>query len=184
MSRHHPLVLFLLLCLAGCSTPGAFFSASDGPLFTPRTLGDEDHALVYIYRPQSDWADQELEAPGIFLNKNLIGSLPSNSYLVLEFEVASYPLEMRRPLFGTFWTALADGMLDFNRIAGFNLDVGAGGTPTTCATTSSTHHRFRRARQPWVMGRCNWCRPAWPRKKSPPPMSFSRRSSSLPTGSG
>jgi hypothetical protein len=117
-----------LLCLAGCSSPGAFLDTNDGPLFTPHPLSDEDHALVYLYRPQSDWADQEIEAPGLFLNKNLIASLPSNSYVVLELDVASYPLEMRRPLFGSFWTALADGMFDFNRIAGFNLDVGAGGT--------------------------------------------------------
>lgn len=128
MSRHHPFVVFLLLCLAGCSSPGAFLDTNDGPLFTAHALSDEDHALVYLYRPQSDWADQEIEAPGLFLNKKLIGSLPSNSYLVLELDMASYPLEMRRPLFGSFWTALADGMLDFTRIAGFNLDVGAGGT--------------------------------------------------------
>ncbi len=128
MSRHHPLAVFLLLCLVGCSSPGAFLDTNDGPLFTPHALSADDHAVVYLYRPQSDWADQELEAPGLFLNKKLVGSLPSNSYLVLDLEVASYPLEMRRPLFGSFWTALADGMLDFNRIAGFNLDVGAGGT--------------------------------------------------------
>jgi hypothetical protein len=97
-------------------------------VFTAHPLTDEHHALVYFYRPQSEWADQEIEAPGLFLNKKLIGSLPSNSYLVLELDVASYPLEMRRPLFGSFWTVLADSMLDFNRIAGFNLDVGAGGT--------------------------------------------------------
>lgn len=127
MSRHHPLLVLLLLCLAGCSSPGAFLNTNDGPLFTPHSP-EEDLALVYLYRPQSDWADQELEAPGLFLNKRLIGSLPSNSYLVLELDVASYPVEMRRPLFGSFWTALADGVLDFNRIAGFNLDVGAGGT--------------------------------------------------------
>lgn len=127
MSRHHPLLVLLLLCLAGCSSLGAFLNTNDGPLFTPHPP-DEDHAVVYLYRPQSDWADQELEAPGLFLNKRLIGSLPSNSYLVLELDIASYPLEMRRPLFGSFWTVLADGSLDFNRIAGFNLDVGAGGT--------------------------------------------------------
>ena len=127
MSRHFPFLVVLLLALTGCSSPGAFIDTNDGPAFTAFKPSDPDHALVYLYRPQSDWADQELEAPGLFLNDQLIGTLPSNSYLVLEFEVGSYPLLMRRPLFGSYWTALADGMLDFNRIAGFTLDVGIGG---------------------------------------------------------
>ncbi|WP_213952567.1 DUF2846 domain-containing protein, partial [Escherichia coli] len=49
-----------------------------------------------LYRPRSQWADEELEAPGIFLNNELIGSLPSNGYLAFEFETGSYKLEMRR----------------------------------------------------------------------------------------
>jgi len=120
------LVLTTLL-LGGCSTPGAFFGATNGETFRPHELSDEAHALVYLYRPRSDWADQELEAPGLFLNNALIGSLPSNAYLVLEFERASYQLEMRRPLFGTHWTLLADGPMDFTRIASFALDAEAGG---------------------------------------------------------
>ncbi|WP_137819905.1 DUF2846 domain-containing protein [Pseudomonas sp. 2FG] len=128
MRRHqHLFVLMLLAALAGCSTPGAFFGASAGAAFSKHAMSDENHALVYLYRPQSDWADQELEAPGLFLNHQLIGSLPSNAYLLLEFEIASYQLEMRRPLFGSYWTLLADGPLDFTRIASFALDAQAGG---------------------------------------------------------
>ena len=93
--------LLLTVVLSGCSTPGAFFGATQGESFRPHQLSDDKHALVYLYRPQSDWADQELEAPALFLNNQLIGSLPSNGYLVLEFDVASYQLEMRRPLFGS-----------------------------------------------------------------------------------
>ncbi len=128
MRRHRNLFSLLLLAtLAGCSTPGAFFAASDGAAFTKHAPSDENLALVYLYRPQSAWADQELEAPGLFLNNQLIGSLPSNSYLVLEFEVARYQLEMRRPLLGSYWTLLADGPLDFTRIASFALEAEAGG---------------------------------------------------------
>ncbi|MBU3056620.1 DUF2846 domain-containing protein [Pseudomonas indica] len=119
-------VLPLLTVLAGCSTPGAFFGETDGPAFQAHTPSDGQHALVYLYRPRSDWADQELEAPGLFINNNLIGSLPSNGYLVLEFEAAGYQLEMRRPLFGSFWTLFADGPLDFTRIASFSLETEAG----------------------------------------------------------
>lgn len=117
-----------LVLLVGCSTPGAFFGDLHGEAFTPRALSDENHALVYLYRPRNDWADQELEAPGLFLDNQLIGSLPSNGYLVLEFEAANYQLEMRRPLAGSFWTLLADGPLDFTLIASFSLDTAVGAT--------------------------------------------------------
>lgn len=121
------LAVLLSIVLSGCSTPGAFFGATQGETFREHVLSDENHALVYLYRPQNDWADQELEAPALFLNNELIGSLPSNAYMVLEFDTASYQLEMRRPLFGTHWTFFADGPLDFTLISSFTLDAEAGG---------------------------------------------------------
>lgn len=131
--RHYPfslapLSLLLLALLGGCSSPGAFFAAADGPAFKPRSLSDDNHALLYVYRPQSQWADEELEAPGLFINNQLSGALPSNGYLVVELEAASYQLEMRRPLLGTYWTLLADGPMDFTRIASFALDAEVGAT--------------------------------------------------------
>lgn len=122
------LQLLPIVLLAACSTPGAFFGAVKGEAFVPHVLGDENRALVYLYRPRNDWADQELEAPGLFLDNQLIGSLPSNGYLVLEFDAASYKLEMRRPLVGSFWTLLADGPFDFTLIASFTLDAAVGAT--------------------------------------------------------
>ena len=121
------LAVLLVVALSGCSTPGAFFGATEGEAFREHVLSDDNHALVYLYRPQSDWADQELEAPALFLNSARIGSLPSNAYMVLEFDIASYQLEMRRPLFGTHWTFFADGPLDFTLISSFTLDAEAGG---------------------------------------------------------
>ncbi|MET1080009.1 MAG: DUF2846 domain-containing protein [Pseudomonas sp.] len=122
--RHLPL-LMLLGVLGGCSTPGAFFGALDGPSFQARGI-EPQHALVYLYRPRSDWADQELEAPGLFLDNRLIGGLPSQGHLALGFEGASYQLEMRRPLFGSYWTWFADGPLDFTRITSFALEAKPG----------------------------------------------------------
>ena len=131
--RHYPfslapLSLLLVALLGGCSSPGAFFTAADGPLFKSRNLSDDNHALLYVYRPQSKWADEELEAPGLFINNQLSGALPSNGYLVVELEAASYQLEMRRPLLGSYWTLLADGPMDFTRIASFALDAEVGAT--------------------------------------------------------
>ena len=122
------LFLLVALTLAGCSSPGAFFGALEGPSFTQHHVSEEAHALVYLYRPQNDWADQELEAPGIFLDNQLMGSLPSNGYLVLEFDPATYKLEMRRPLMGGFWMLMADGPLDFTLISSFTLEAQPGQT--------------------------------------------------------
>ncbi|WP_435607422.1 DUF2846 domain-containing protein [Pseudomonas knackmussii] len=121
------LLAVLLLALAGCSSHGAFFGGVDGQPFAALQVADARHAVVYLYRPQNRWADEELEAPGLFLNNELIGSLPSNGYLALEFEPGSFKLEMRRPLFGSFWTFFADGPLDFTRIASFMLEAKPGG---------------------------------------------------------
>jgi hypothetical protein len=123
-----PLSLLLAGLLSGCSSPGAFFAAADGPAFKPQSLTDDNQVLVYVYRPQSKWADEELEAPGLFINNHLSGALPSNGYLLLKFDVASYQLEMRRPLLGSYWTLLADGPMDFARIASFALDAEVGAT--------------------------------------------------------
>ncbi len=128
MGRRYLPILLICAVLGGCSTPGAFFGATDGPMFKAESPSDGEHALVYLYRPRSDWADQELEAPGIFLDNQLIGSLPSNGHLALEFEAASYRLEMRRPLFGSYWTLFAEGPLDFTLITSFALDASAGRT--------------------------------------------------------
>ena len=123
MRRQILSLLLLPLLLAGCSTPGTFFKPLQGPYFKAQALPDEDNALVYLYRPQSDWGDQELEAPGVFLNNELIGVLPSGGYLALEFDVDNYKLEMRRPLFGSYWKLFADGPLEFTRIASFTLEA-------------------------------------------------------------
>lgn len=124
--------LFVLLLLTGwltaCSTPGAFFGATEGPLFKPRSLSDENRVLLYLYRPQSNWADQELEAPGLFINNQLFSGLPSGSYLVMELDTASYQLEIRRPLLGSYWTLVAESPMDFTRVASFALDAEAGAT--------------------------------------------------------
>lgn len=115
----------VFLLLAGCSSPGAFFGALDGPPFSAQP-SDPQLATVYIYRPQNQWSDEELEAPGLFLNNELIGSLPSNGYFAMSFAPGSYPLQMRRPLLGSFWTFFAGGTLDFTLISGFALEARAG----------------------------------------------------------
>lgn len=119
-------VLGLLWILQGCSTPGAFFSPAKGQRFIAHDEVATDQSVVYLYRPQSRWADQELEAPALFLNNRRVGSLKSNSHMVLLFGPGSYKLEMRRPLFGSFWSLFADGPLDFTLIASFSFEMKVG----------------------------------------------------------
>src|SRR5690606_30906701 len=123
MRRFLPLTLLLLL--AGCSTQGSFFGPTNGPIYLSRE-DDPSLALVYVYRPRSDWASQELEAPGVFLANQRVGRLPNDSFLRLLAQPGSYKIEMRRPLFGTHWTLLADGPFDFTRVASFTLEVEPG----------------------------------------------------------
>lgn len=121
---HCLLIVFMPLSfgLTACSTLGAFFGETQGPEFVAEQPADSERVIAYIYRPRSEWADQELEAPGLFLNNQLTGSLPSNGYLAFEFDPAHYKIEFRRPLLGSYWTWFADGPLDFVRIASFSLD--------------------------------------------------------------
>lgn len=123
MRRFLPLTLLLLL--AGCSTQGAFFGPTNGPVYLSRD-NDPSLALIYVYRPRSDWASQELEAPGVFLDNKHLGRMPNDSFMRLLAQPGSYKIEMRRPLFGTHWTLMADGPFDFTRIASFTLDVEPG----------------------------------------------------------
>ena len=123
MRRFLPLTLLLLL--AGCSTQGSFFGPTNGPIYLSRE-DDPSLALVYVDRPRSDWASQELEAPGVFIDNQRVGRLPNDSFLRLLAQPGSYKIEMRRPLFGTHWTLLADGPFDFTRIASFTLEVEPG----------------------------------------------------------
>ncbi|WP_339511215.1 DUF2846 domain-containing protein [Pseudomonas sp. RL_15y_Pfl2_60] len=122
-------ILFMPICfgLGACSsTLGGFFADTQGPAFTAQQATAPERAIVYLYRPKSAWADQELEAPGVFVNDQLQGSLPSNGYLAFETDPAHFQLELRRPLLGSYWTWLAGGSFDFVSIAKFTLTSEAG----------------------------------------------------------
>ncbi|MBF0675724.1 MULTISPECIES: DUF2846 domain-containing protein [unclassified Pseudomonas] len=123
MSR--PLLIFLVLLLGGCASRGAFFAPTNGTLYHPRE-NTPTEALIFVYRPKSAWANQELEAPGLFLDNRHVGNLPSDSYLLLRAEPGTYKLEVRRPLFGLYWTLLAESPFDFTHVASFMLDTEAG----------------------------------------------------------
>ena len=47
MLRSLSLALSIVASLVGCSTPGAFFGAVDGPAFVAHPSADASHATVY-----------------------------------------------------------------------------------------------------------------------------------------
>jgi len=71
------LILTALLALSGCTiyqsigdSFGTYVSAPDGQDFQPVGYRwDYEHtALLYFYRPQSQWSDDELESPSVYIN--------------------------------------------------------------------------------------------------------------------
>jgi hypothetical protein len=46
---------------------GSYVKPVEGPAYHPVTETDPLNAIVYVYRPFSDWADQELQSPNIFV---------------------------------------------------------------------------------------------------------------------
>lgn len=77
---------------------GSFLFPNKGDLFRPLVPTDSRNAIVYVYRPQSDWSDQEVQAPGFFLNGEYLSGLKSGSYFWFEVPASQYYFNAKRPL--------------------------------------------------------------------------------------
>ncbi|MFN3586304.1 MAG: DUF2846 domain-containing protein [Moraxellaceae bacterium] len=77
---------------------GSFMFPAKGKLFQPLIPTDSRNAIVYVFRPASDWNDQEIQAPGFFLNGQFISGLKSGSYFWFEVPASEYYFTARRPL--------------------------------------------------------------------------------------
>lgn len=90
----------------------------------------DENGLIYVYRPNSQWAMEELEAPSYYLNDELVFNLRSGSYTVMEIPAGSYDFAARKsmlPLIG--FEAFDDKLMiafDLNLLADFGLEVDAG----------------------------------------------------------
>ncbi len=60
----------------------------------------ESKALLYVYRPNSQWAADEVEAPSFYLDNERIFNIRANGYTWFELEPGEYEVIMRRPLMG------------------------------------------------------------------------------------
>ncbi|MGM0451239.1 MAG: DUF2846 domain-containing protein [Pseudomonadota bacterium] len=104
------LLLTALMSLGGCAfhqsighDAGAFLRNVDGDRFRPvpsERWDSSDHALLYLYRPQSDWGDAELMAPSFYVDGHHYVNLRSGGYTWLEILPGKRELDMHRPFFG------------------------------------------------------------------------------------
>jgi Protein of unknown function (DUF2846) len=90
----------------------------------------EENGLIYVYRPNSQWAMEELEAPSYYVNDELVFNLRSGSFTVLELPAGSYDFAARKsfiPLIG--FEAFDDKLMmafDLNLLIDIGLEVDAG----------------------------------------------------------
>ncbi len=95
--------------MSGCLTvylafekhAGAFLVEVTGPKFIhipDRQWDSKNNALVYFYRPYSDWAAEEIDAPSLFIDDRRYVSLRGNGYSWLEMAPGTRRITMRRPI--------------------------------------------------------------------------------------
>ncbi len=83
-----------------------YFPNTNGKPFAELKDGEWDkdqNGLVYFYRPQSQWADEELEAPSYYINDENVFNLRSGSWTVVELPAGDYDITARKgvlPLLG------------------------------------------------------------------------------------
>lgn len=103
------LILMAILSLSGCTiyqsigdSFGTYVSAPDGQDFQPVGYRwDYEHtALLYVYRPQSQWSDDELEAPSVYINDERQFNIKGSAYTWYELKPGTHNLVIRRPLLG------------------------------------------------------------------------------------
>ena len=103
------LLLLTVLMLPSCTiyqsighSFGSFVAAPNGQDFQPVGYRwDYEHtALVYIYRPASTWANDELESPSFYLNDENMFNIRGNGYTWYELKPGTHQVLVRRPLMG------------------------------------------------------------------------------------
>jgi hypothetical protein len=77
---------------------GSFMFPNKGEFFRPLFPTDSRNAIIYVYRPQTDWNDQEVQSPGFFLDGQFLSGLKSGSYFWFEVPASQYYFNAKRPL--------------------------------------------------------------------------------------
>lgn len=83
-----------------------YFPNTNGELFrelTDTERKSEEYALIYFYRPDSQWASEELEAPTYYINDTIVFNLRAGSYTYVLLPAGTYDFNVRKsmlPLLG------------------------------------------------------------------------------------
>lgn len=102
---------------------GAYIATVSGKSYEPvaNRWDYENTGLLYVYRPNSEWGEDEIESPSFYINDERVFNIRANGYTWFELEPGDYDIVMRRPLFGL------EGVetFDLKRIAEMTLAVEA-----------------------------------------------------------
>lgn len=126
-------IVAILSLIGGCTIHqsigdnyGTFVGKPKGQDFQPAGArwDHERTALMYVYRPGSQWANDEIEAPSFNVNDKRLFNIKGGSYTWYELKPGEYNVVMRRGLFGL------EGVNSFEikRIASLALEAVAGET--------------------------------------------------------
>jgi hypothetical protein len=127
------LLLLTALMLPACTVYqsighnfGSFIFAPNGQDFQPVGYRwDYEHtALIYVYRPASTWADDELEAPSFYLNNDHLFNIRGDGYTWYELKPGNHEIKIRRPLMGMEGIEVTD-VIDFTLKMVTELDLNA-----------------------------------------------------------
>ena len=127
--------ILILLSTAGClqiyqsigHNFGAYIATVSGKEYSQ--VGNrwdyENKALLYVYRPNSQWGADEVESPSFYLDDERVFNIRANGYTWFELEPGEYEVVMRRPLMGLEGIATDSFEFDLKRIVQMNLAVEA-----------------------------------------------------------
>jgi len=107
------------------NTDGALFEELDEYAWDKAT-----HGVIYFYRPDSQWASEELTAPSYYINDEIVFNMRAGSYTYVVLPAGSYDFAVRKsllPLIG--FEAFDDKLLmafDLNLQADVGLQIDAG----------------------------------------------------------
>jgi len=103
---------------------GAWLREVNGPVFEPLAASewDQNNALLYFYRTDSYWGDDEIEAPSVYIDDQHYFNLRNAGYTWMEVSPGVRHIDMRRPLAGFEGI----GWFSLSRIADADLRVEPG----------------------------------------------------------
>jgi len=101
--------LCCVLILSGCTiyqsigkSVGGFLHPVSGHDFVhiDSETWDQNNAVLYFYRPHSQWAAEEIESPSVYIDDKHYFNIRNNSFTWLEVKPGERHIAMRRPLLG------------------------------------------------------------------------------------